>query len=173
VKVRGLALALAALATALAAYLAPQDETELVNPADRNPSVQTQSGRKDAGTANSGAAILAINPRSASADDLVSAFPKASWAQPAAKAASAPEPARLPPESVTPVAPPLPFRLLGTWMEDGRVVVFLQFNDQNLVVRSGETVVDQYRVEKIDDVALTLLHLPTHQHQVLSLGGAR
>lgn len=78
---------------------------------------------------------------------------------------------RNPPRPVPPPppqAPPLPFRYLGKMMEDGRTTAFIVSGERNLIVREGDTVQDAYRVERIDDQAMTFTYLPLKQSQVLS-----
>lgn len=71
-----------------------------------------------------------------------------------------------------PLAPPLPFRAIGRYEEDGAVGFFIQHNDRNLVVRLGDTIDGQYKVERVQGNVLTLTHLPTNQTQTLDVGGA-
>jgi hypothetical protein len=70
-----------------------------------------------------------------------------------------------------PQAPPLPFRAIGRYEEDGETVFFLQHNERGIVVRVGDTVAEQYKVESVQGNLLTLTHLPTNQTQTLDVGG--
>lgn len=93
-------------------------------------------------------------------DPFVSKAPRVE--QPAAQESPAP-----PPE---PSAPPLPYSYLGKIMEDGKVVIFLGKQDNNYSVRIGETVDGLYRLEDINDQAVTLVYLPLSKKQMLPIG---
>ena len=71
---------------------------------------------------------------------------------------------------VPPTAPPLPFRFLGRMQEDRASAVFLAIEDRNLVVRSGDTIDEIYRVESIDGGNIEFTYLPLKQKQVLPVG---
>jgi hypothetical protein len=49
---------------------------------------------------------------------------------------------------------------------------FVIFQDQNLVLRTGEVLAQHFRVEQIDEVSLTLRHLPSEQLQTVRLDAA-
>lgn len=76
----------------------------------------------------------------------------------------------LPPPPPPLSAPPLPFVYLGKMVEDGATVVFLGKQDNNYSVRAGDTLDKLYRLEKIDDQAITLVYLPLDQQQTLFIG---
>lgn len=116
--------------------------------------------------------VLSIRPRTLGAEeDAVgeSLFSSSQWMTNKQVAASVvadvPAPA--------PQAPPLPFRFLGRYTDAGQSVIFLQYNDQNLVVRLGDTLGEQYKVEKIDETTLSLRYLPLNQLQSLDAGANR
>jgi hypothetical protein len=44
-------------------------------------------------------------------------------------------------------------------------------NDQNLAVRVGDTIAEQYRVERLEGQTLTLRYLPLDVLQTLDVGG--
>lgn len=70
-----------------------------------------------------------------------------------------------------PQAPPLPFRVLGRYDESGTAVVFLEHQEQSLLARVGETLINDYRVESIEGASLVLRYLPLDQLQTLEIGG--
>jgi hypothetical protein len=72
------------------------------------------------------------------------------------------------PAAVT--APPLPFRVMGSFEQAGQTVVFLQQNDLNHAVRTGDTIGETYKVESIEGAVMTLRYLPLGQVQTLELG---
>ena len=72
-------------------------------------------------------------------------------------------------EILPPQAPPLPFKALGNYTEDGNQVIFVQHNSQNLVLRVGDTILDKYKLEAVDANSLTFIYLPMDVRQTLSL----
>lgn len=97
-------------------------------------------------------------------------FAATQWTSPAAAPAKEPVVAVV---AAPPVAeaPPLPFRVLGRYEEEGHVTVFLQRDDQNLVVRVGDTIGETYKVESLKGSVLTLRYLPLNQVQTLDTAG--
>jgi hypothetical protein len=68
-------------------------------------------------------------------------------------------------------APPsLPFVVLGRYIDAGQEVIFLQNNNQNLVVRVGDTLLGQYKVESLQGTTLNLRYLPLNLAQSLEIG---
>ncbi|WP_153118091.1 hypothetical protein [Rhodocyclus tenuis] len=97
--------------------------------------------------------------------------------QPLGLFAAPPPPAPPVPEVPPPVAapeppqvPPLPFRFLGRYRDGGREVVFVSFNDRNLVVGAGDIVEGVYRVQSIAGNVMQLIYLPLQQTQILEIG---
>lgn len=117
-----------------------------------------------------GARVLAIRPRGGEEAIAAGAFAPRQWVTPQSPRAKTPvaEPA----PATLPVAPALPFRVLGRYQEDNQWAVFLQHIDQNLVVRVGDTVGGQYKVERLEGSTLTLRYLPLNQTQQLDVGAA-
>lgn len=168
-----IALFLALAITLVAAYFAPAPESEIVAPADR-PKVAAGAGSRtliaENGPGKSGntpVRVLSIRSRE-SDDDTPEVFAPTQWTP---LAPANPTLVMRPPEP--PRAPPLPFRVLGRYVEDGKVLVFLQYNNRNLVVKEGDTIESQYKVESIGDGALTLVYIPLDQRQTLALGSAK
>lgn len=93
---------------------------------------------------------------SAQAGDL---FSRQSWIPP-------PPPAK--PQS--PVPPPLMFKYLGKVIEGDETQVFLALAERNYVVKVGEKIDNQYRVDEVTDHAITLTYIPLNAKQVLSIG---
>lgn len=117
-------------------------------------------------------AVLKIRARGfeAEGDEEEGLFSPTRWTTPIqeAEVSAAPPAVEEPP----PQAPPLPFRFLGQHEEAGQVTIFLQHNDQNLVVRVGDTLAGQYKVESLKGTTLSLIYLPLSQTQSLEVGGA-
>ncbi len=116
------------------------------------------------------ATVLAVRPREAfdGDDGLFKGRAVAQAAPPApplpAAAAVASAPAEEP-------VPRLNLRLIGRYVDNGSTAAFVQWQDQNLVVRQGEVLATHYRVEQIDEVSLTVRHLPSEQLQTFRLDG--
>jgi hypothetical protein len=85
----------------------------------------------------------------------------------AAPAARAMRPAPAPPRA--PVAPPLPFRYLGKYVEGGRSAVYLARGDEPLLAAPGAALGAGYRVEEIAPDAVTLLYVPLGTRQRLPI----
>lgn len=105
---------------------------------------------------------------SAQADNI---FPVTSWEP--ERTASRPipqtflphEPINVPPPAPEP--PPLPFKYLGKVQANGKISVFLTWDEESHVVGVGERIKRQYRVERIRDEAVELTFLPLGIRQTL------
>lgn len=77
------------------------------------------------------------------------------------------------PPPPAPTAPPLPFVAMGSLngaeVTGGQPVAFLQQQDQLLVVRAGQPVGNNYRVESITSQRIEFTYLPLMQRQSLPL----
>lgn len=91
---------------------------------------------------------------SAQAGDI---FSRKSWVPP-------PPPMKAPPPS----APPLLFKYLGKVTEGDETRIFLALAEQNYVVKAGENINDQYRIDEVTDHAITFTYLPLGAKQMLS-----
>jgi hypothetical protein len=69
-----------------------------------------------------------------------------------------------------PQAPPLPFAYLGKLAEGNSTTVFLSMGDRNLVVRTGDVIDNNYRVEEVTEAAVVLTYLPLTVKQTLPIG---
>ena len=96
---------------------------------------------------------------SAQAGDI---FRRQSWAPPP------PPPPRTPPP---PAPPPLQFKYLGRVTEGDETRVFLALAERNYVVKPGENIDSQYRVDAVNDHAITLTYLPLNAKQMLAIAG--
>lgn len=71
------------------------------------------------------------------------------------------------------MAPPLPFvavgAIQGTQVTDGQPVAFIRQQDQLIVVRAGDAIGQNYKVESISARAIELTYLPLMQRQSLAL----
>ena len=71
----------------------------------------------------------------------------------------------------TPELPPLPFRVLGRYIENNKEMVFLQFNDKNLAVREGEMIDGKYRVDQISTKSVAFRNMAFDRQQTIDLDG--
>lgn len=94
-------------------------------------------------------------------------FSQRSWAPPAPK----PQPVVVP--VVAPTAPPLSFVYLGKKLEGGQWEVYLGQGEKTFVVREGQVLDGQYRVDSIKPPQMELMYLPLGQSQNLSIGETR
>lgn len=187
-KQRWAALSLALAGTLLAAYFAPSEGGEGV--------MLTAHAQQAASTAAPSASSAAVGHGEEGGKLLLSAIEQRdaapqpdeppSWtvmgggtapastpmptATPVARASAPPsEPASAPPPP-PPQAPALPFKWLGWAHEDGHASAFLQYQDQNLVVKVGDRIDGRYSVERIDAQSLTFVYLPLNEVQTLNAG---
>lgn len=164
------------IVAAILVYLAPSPEDEVVHALPREDLVQrsfTNKGTKlnqSESSAGVATALIKILPRNEQPND-TQAFKQHSWTPPAAKSvppkaviASRPE---VPP---TPLAPPLPFRYLGRYVEGTQITVFVAHNDQNHALKLGETFAINYKLDEIKDTSLSFTYLPLNQKQSLEIG---
>ncbi|MES2740709.1 MAG: hypothetical protein V4754_07125 [Pseudomonadota bacterium] len=170
-----IALALGLAATLAAAWFAPAEPAVTPTLASAPGAVKpARASAKRARAVDSTALdVLSIRRRDLEPDDDGEhdgrLFALAQWSAAAVAPPAAPAPVA---EPVAPAqAPPLPFHLLGRYQQQGRAVVFLQFNDQNLVVQAGDTIAELYKVESIGASSMQLRYIPLGQQQTLDLGG--
>lgn len=161
------------LLTVLAAWFAPPVDDNGLVLSERAQNTRPVNVGMAASHATSASSldVLSIHPRTMDAETDVagSLFASSQWAA-TTKPVVVNKEAELPP--LPPQAPPLPFRFLGRYKDAGQSVIFLQYNDQSLVVRQGDTLGEQYKVEQLDGATLSLRYLPLNQMQSLDLGPA-
>lgn len=75
--------------------------------------------------------------------------------------ASAPPPA--------PTAPPLQFKYAGKAIADNETWVFLSQAGENLIAKLGGKINDKYRLDSINDDAITMTYLPLNTKQTLTI----
>lgn len=74
---------------------------------------------------------------------------------------------RAPPPAPTP--PPLQFKYIGKVIEGSEIRVFLSESNQYHVVKSGDRIDDRYRIDAVDDEAITVTYLPLNAQQKLTI----
>jgi hypothetical protein len=161
--------------TLIAAWFAPDSNVDAVRLSDHAQRLSTDTrttnraepvaaGRADAN--NSAPALLQIQERYIHNGDSVFAVP--TWIRPKLlETPSAPAMPQL--GQVSPSAPPLPFKFMGRYTEDGRPAVFLLQADLTWVAQEGEMVAGNYKVERIDSNSIQMRFLPLNVVQVLEL----
>jgi len=169
-----LLLGLALVATLAAAYFSPDPAADggvMLAERPARDTVQVPAPVRPAGKGGAAAEVLEIRARDGDADDRAEAlFAPGAW-QVDAPVAKAEPVAPVIQGPAAPQVPPLPFRAIGRYEEDGTTVFFLQHNERGIVVRVGDTIAEQYKVESVQGNLLTLTHLPTNQTQTLDVGG--
>jgi hypothetical protein len=165
-KARKLWLAGALLATLLAAQGVSGEESEagpeaLPEPAEvRNFRKEAPAGRNAAENEAGELDLERLERRkfSAQAGDI---FGQRSWVPP-----PRPEPPR------PPSPPPMQFRYLGKVVEGDETRVFLALGERNYIVRPGESINSQYRLDEVGDHNITFTYLPLNARQMLATAGA-
>lgn len=99
-------------------------------------------------------------------------FPSKSWKPVAQLATVTEQPVAVQPVALPPAAPVLPFQFVGRLDDRDDQQVFLQNGEKLYVVRRGDVIDDTYRIEQISATELSLVYLPLHLSQTLSVGSA-
>ena len=87
-----------------------------------------------------------------------------------------PPPPPPPPQSVSnapppaPMAPPIPFVVIGKAVADGGWEVYLSRADKTYVVRNQTVIDGTYRVDKIAPPLMSVTYLPLNQVQQINIG---
>jgi hypothetical protein len=77
-----------------------------------------------------------------------------------------------PVEPPKPVAPPLPYKLIGSYTPDGeKTVFFLSAGDKVFDVHVGETLDNTYSIDSYSNGQLVLTYKPLNEKQQLQLTG--
>lgn len=95
-------------------------------------------------------------------------FSGKTWIPPPSAAAAAA--AAMKPQPPSP--PPLLFKYLGKLTDGDETQVFLALADRNYVVKPGEVINDQYRIDAVNDQTITFTYLPLNARQTLSTSRA-
>ncbi|MGB4066200.1 MAG: hypothetical protein WBK19_20425 [Azonexus sp.] len=69
-----------------------------------------------------------------------------------------------------PQAPPLPFRVLGRYVDQRGMFVLLINEQRGFTARLGDVIDDLYEVKAIEGPTMTLIYLPLRQTQTLDIG---
>lgn len=107
-------------------------------------------------------AALALPRRPSMKPEGGNLFPVRSWYVP-------PPPPKLGPPP-PPMAPPLPFTYVGKMVDGDQLLVFLDRQGRNYVVKAGDVIDGTYRVNGVQGAVLTLTYLPLNIQQSLQIG---
>jgi len=160
-------LGVAAALAWLPDYFKSAVDTEADVTAVATPGIGKPNGKLSAAqVAGVSTAIKDLSP----AGDL---FAARSW-KPAPTLASVSETAvNVAPVVQVPTAPPLPFQFIGRLDDRSDLQVFLQNGEKIYVVRKGDVIDETWKIERISDRELSLVYLPLHLSQTLSVGSAQ
>ncbi|MGF6558584.1 hypothetical protein ABIA48_004964 [Pseudomonas sp. S30_BP2TU TE3576] len=131
--------------------------------------VATPAKGKTPGTsapASTAAAVAPIKDLSPAGD----LFAAHSWKAEPALGTVTEQPVVVTPVVQVPTAPPLPFQFVGRLDDRSGLQVFLQNGEKIYVVRKGDVIDETWRIERISDEELSLVYLPLHLSQTLSVG---
>jgi hypothetical protein len=120
-------------------------------------------------TAKSSAAPAPIKDLSPAGD----LFAARSWKAAPTLASVTEKPVNVAPVVQAPTAPPMPFQFIGRMDDRTDLQVFLQNGEKIYVVRKGDVIDDTWKIEGISDLELSLVYLPLHLSQTLSVGSAQ
>jgi hypothetical protein len=175
-------LGLGLLGAGWVAFFADRDSTpgEVVQAAKPAPKPGVQQTRS---TRENSTDILELRVRTASSENLKALFATANFAPPRAAPAPAPKaaPAAPPPVAVVappvaapaPVAPPLPFIFVGKHFDGARWEVFVSRGEQTLILRAGQTIDANYRVDTVQPPRMVITYLPLDEKQTLNIGNTQ
>ncbi|MBY0484860.1 hypothetical protein [Nitrosomonas sp.] len=68
-----------------------------------------------------------------------------------------------------PTAPPLQFKYAGKAISDNETWIFLSQAGENLITKLGGKINDKYRLDSINDDAITMTYLPLNVKQTLTI----
>ncbi|MGO4313457.1 hypothetical protein AB4Z35_27020 [Pseudomonas sp. KB_15] len=116
--------------------------------------------------ASTAAAVAPIKDLSPAGD----LFAARSWKAAPALGTVTEQPVDVTPVVQVPTAPPLPFQFVGKLDDRSDLQVFLQNGEKIYVVRKGDVIDQTWRIERISNEELSLVYLPLHLSQTLSVG---
>ena len=169
---RGKWLSVIAAAVGAWVFFGPKDTDSVeVSHSAAHPAARTAAAAASATAPRSLPGLLqALAQRVADPAAAPALFASHSWyvppPPPPAPVATAPEP---PPK---PEAPPLPYKLIGSYTPDGeKTVFFLSAGDKVFDVHVGETLDNTYSIDSYSNGQLVLTYKPLNEKQQLQLTG--
>jgi len=100
-------------------------------------------------------------------------FSSRSWKPAATLATVTEQPLSVTSPVQAPTAPEVPFQFVGRLHDSRDLQVFLQEGEKLYVVRKGDVIDENWRVEGISDVELSFVYLPLHVSRTLSVGSSQ
>lgn len=159
-------LGVAAALTWLPEYFKQAEDSDVDVVAVATPAQGKQRGALPAGQPAAPVAIKDLSP----AGDL---FAARSWKAAPTLASVTEQPVNVAPVVQVPTAPPMPFQFIGRMDDRTDLQVFLQSGEKIYVVRKGDVIDETWKIEGISDLELSLVYLPLHLSQTLSVGSAQ
>ncbi|WP_433766572.1 hypothetical protein [Pseudomonas putida] len=160
-------LGAAAALTWFSDYFTPGEEAGVEVAAVATPAKATGDGKLPAVKAAAAPAVIKdLSP----AGDL---FAARSWKPAPTLATVTEQPVNVAPVVQAPTAPPMPFQFIGRMDDRSDLQVFLQSGEKIYVVRKGDVIDATWKIERISDMELSLVYLPLHLSQTLSVGSAQ
>ncbi|WCM54462.1 hypothetical protein OH720_11780 [Pseudomonas sp. WJP1] len=159
-------LGVAAALTWLPDYFKQGDDSDVAVAAVATPGKGKSRGASPAAQAAAPVAIKDLSP----AGDL---FAARSWKAAPTLATVTEQPINVAPVVQVPTAPPMPFQFIGRMHDRTDLQVFLQNGEKIYVVRKGDVIDETWKIEGISDLELSLVYLPLHLSQTLSVGSAQ
>ncbi|MCF4998486.1 hypothetical protein GIW70_17955 [Pseudomonas syringae] len=148
-------------------FFSPSEEGEMTDVAVATKATNATKAVVSAGTTKAKKAALAdLSP----AGDL---FAAKSWKPAPTLAKVTEQPVNTTPMVQAPSLPPVPFQFVGRLHDRSDTQVFLQNGEKIYVVRSGDVIDDTWKIAGISDVELSLVYLPLHLSQTLSVGSTQ
>ncbi|MDI2144483.1 MULTISPECIES: hypothetical protein [unclassified Pseudomonas] len=148
-------------------YFLPSDDADATDVAVSAPAKATARGALPASNVKAGAApIKDLSP----AGDL---FASKSWKAAPTLASVTEQPVNPTPVVQAPSLPPVPFQFVGRLHDRSDLQVFLQDGEKIYVVRNGDVIDDTWKIAAISDAELSLVYLPLHLSQTLSVGSTQ
>ncbi|MBV4478185.1 hypothetical protein N8H74_28595 [Pseudomonas sp. B2M1-30] len=148
-------------------YFSPSDDADSSEVAVATPAKTTGKGALPASTAKTGTAPLKdLSP----AGDL---FAAKSWKVAPTLATVTEQPVNPTAVVQAPSLPPVPFQFVGRLHDRSDLQVFLQDGEKIYVVRNGDVIDDTWKITGISDLELSLVYLPLHLSQTLSVGSTQ
>ncbi|WP_392887328.1 hypothetical protein ACF6ZU_23145 [Pseudomonas migulae] len=146
-------------------YLMPADEGDASVAVVAPGSSKTRGALPAAPAAGKPLVVKDLSP----AGDL---FAARSWKAAPVLASVTEQPVNPVPVVQAPAVPPMPFQFVGRMDDRSDLQVFLQNGEKIYVVRKGDVIDETWRIEGISDAELSLVYLPLHLSQTLSVGSA-
>ena len=148
-------------------YFSPSDDADSTDIAMATPAKTAARGALPASTTKAKtAAIKDLTP----AGDL---FAGKSWKAAPTLATVTETAVNLTPVVQAPSLPPVPFLFVGKLHDRSDLQVFLQNGEKIYVVRNGDVIDDTWKITGISDLELSLVYLPLHLSQTLSVGSTQ